>query len=790
MLALLAAAMLGVAAQAQNVTLRAVNRPADEVFAALMKQTGKNFIYSADLLTGVRVNVDANRRPLRKVLAEMFAGTDIEYKIKGDNVTLKRRSAKVSAAPERQSRPSGENVRLTIDNQELPELTVVSRLNAPEVQTCEVGARKVTPEDISGTPMIFGETDIMKTLQMQPGVVAGTDGSAAMHVHGGASDENLFLLDNVPLYHVNHLGGLFSAFNTDMVRYVDFYKSSIPAKYDGRLSSVMDVRTFTGIPDKFKGSLRLGITSASLNFSGPIGENTSYAVGMRRSWYDALLIPIIKIAQSDSEKGEVQYYFMDLNAKLTHRFSPQTSAFVSLYFGDDLFKLRNASAGDMVFFDNRTRLHWGNVLAQTGVNHRFNSDLSAEFTAAFTRYFSGLRMTDENESTFGKEYPHDYKDRSTGSGIHDYILRSDFRLAHSEGSTLRFGASVTHHEFLPSRIDRMFYIGGDTIMSQKDVRGISAEEGAVYAENEWHPAENLFANVGLNASTFLIDGRFKGGLSPRASLSWNIRPDWAVKGAYTHTTQYVHMLSQTHLALPSDRWIPVSGSFKPQTADKLSAGLYHEFSEGRYSAGVEAYYKYMRNLVEYKEDFYMSPPADMWSSQICSGRGTAKGIDFQVEKHSGKLTGHIAYSLAWADRTFAEKNSGHTYPARFDNRHTVKLLVNWDVSSRVQLNAAWTGHSGNRFTFATKQWLAPEQISLGYDYVNMRTPLNNCHLPFYHRLDLSCTVNMKRGYWNFSIYNAYNRRNPIAFHYYEGKLKFVGSLPIIPSLSYTWKFGK
>ncbi len=796
---LLAVLATHLAVTAQNVTIHATDRPADEVFHSLMEQTGRNFVYPSDLLTDMRVTVSATRRPLAEVLKQMFQNTDIKYSLKGTDVILKR--AKPSKADKPATTVKADAAPASIktimpprpDNL-LQELVVVSRLSAPVIKTPEIGARKVTADDIYRAPTLFGESDIMKTLQLEPGVVAGTDGSAAMHVHGGGSDENLFLLDNVPLYHVNHVAGLFSAFNTDMVRYVDFYKSSIPAKYDGRLSSVMDVRTRTGIPEKFNGSARLGLTSGALNLNGPIGNRTAYSLAMRRSWIDLITLPISRFALSnESEKNTVQYFFTDINAKLSHYFNDRTHAFVSMYYGKDKIGISLRESQSLTDrYDESFNFDWGNFLVQTGVNHRFNSRLSAEFTGAFTKFFSGNRMT-LDYTIVGPELEQplrNFSDYKSRNNVNDYIVRADFKHINSETSTLRFGASGTWHNFMPSHISRRYIFNSVNVAGTDTTNRLDAAEIGLYAENEWRPSDNIIANAGINASTFIVNGRAKYGISPRLSASWNFADNWALKGALTRTTQYVHMMQSSFLALPTDQWIPVSGDLKPQTANKISLALYRETADKQYTFGMEAYYKDMRNILEYKDDYYLTPPIDMWTAQVCAGRGTAKGIDFKVEKHTGRLTGHVAYSLGWANRTFAEKNQGRTYPARFDNRHTINILVNWNISRKLQLNAAWTGHTGNRFTMSMQEWDTSTSPSYGGSLVGVQAPLNNCRLPFYHNLDLAVNILTKNGYWSISIYNAYNHRNAIAVYkdIKTGKFKLTRFLPIIPSISYTWKF--
>ncbi|MDE6097552.1 MAG: TonB-dependent receptor [Muribaculaceae bacterium] len=804
--------LVAAGAQAQKVSVSADNRPAAEVFRQLIDQTGMNFVYPSDLLDGLRVSVHARKEPLKKVLRRMFRSTGIEFSVKGNNVLLKRRCVK---SDERQHTVPAVDVAVPRASETRPEIlgevVVESRLEAPAVGTAEVGAKKLTAGEIARTPVLFGEADVVKALHMQPGVTEGSEGMAGMHVHGGGSDENMYMLDNVPLYHVNHFAGLFSAFNVDAIRYIDFFKSSVPARYDGRLSSFLDVRTINGDSDGHHGSARLGLTSGAFNINGPIGGRTTYAVALRRSWYDVLTIPVVALinSASDDEKIRFRYAFMDLNAKVCHRFSNRTSASISVYFGDDKIGSGDKSDSDVdngYFYDDKYDLHWGNLVAQAGVTHRFTPLLTAEFTAAFTRYFSSMKKDECETERYNSETVSSTRLKlNTSNNINDWIVRADFRWNSAENNCLRFGGGYTLHSFLPERYQRESNVNGVIVATRDSAGRYPASELNAYAEDEWRISESLLMNAGLHASLFHIGGSTHGGLSPRLSLSWRINGNWALKGAYSRTVQYVHQLSKNYLALPTDQWIPVTGGFKPQTADKVAAGVYWQADNGMYSASVEGYWKEMHNLIEYRDEYYLRPPMEMWNSRLTSGSGTAKGVDFKIEKTAGRMSGHIAYSLAWADRHFAEKNGGRPYPARFDNRHTINLLLNWNISPKVALNAAWTGHSGNHYTFMPQSWLGPEFGSaFGSHDVPMKTDVNNYQLPFYHRLDIGLTVRNRHGFWNFGLYNAYCNMNTIAIrrgwkeinemtpegfvHTSRPVFQKVSLLPVIPSISYTWQF--
>lgn len=808
---ILVLAMLPLAVWCQDVTIHAANQPAATVFRSIMEQTGKNFVYPSELLHGVNVTVNARQKPLKKVLDEMFRDTGIIFKIKGRNVILKQKPSHTR-----------KNVKATEIRQPvlhvisdtaltLQEVVVVSRLEAPAVETTEIGARKITATEIRNTPVMMGESDVLKSLQTEPGVTEGQEGMAGMNVHGGNADENLCMLDNVPLYNVNHFAGLFSAFNVDAIRYIDFFKSSIPAKYDGRLSSFLDVRTKNGSPDRHNGSFKLGLTSGAFAMDGPIGSRTTYSVALRRSWFDMLSIPLVAIANAGTdEKIRFRYAFMDANAKITHRFSNRATGFASIYFGDDLLKTgsKDKQEGDYGWFeDDRFDMHWGNLLAQAGLNYRLNQSVSAEFTAAYTRFFSSMRHDYLTKEMSPGHLLESQASTNTHNNINDWIFRGDLYWQPDDANRVRFGAAYTWHSFLPARTSRHYTTESTVVATRDSTWAYKASEANIYMEDDIRISDLLSANAGVHASLFSISGKTHVNLDPRVSASYRPHSQWAFKGAYSRTSQYVHQLAQTYLALPTDQWIPVTGRFKPQNADKIAVGAYWQATDGRFTAALEGYYKWMRNLIDYRDEYYLQPPLETWTHRLCSGKGTAKGLDLKIEKTSGKITGHVAYSLAWADRTFADKNGGATFPARFDHRHTINILANWHISDKVQLSALWTGHSGNRFTLLSQVWDSPyfEPSSFGPDDGSpLKARVNNYQLPFYHRLDLSLTVRNRHGYWNFSLYNAYSHMNTIAIrrtwreqrvHTPDGVatvskpvFQKVKLLPIIPSFSYTWIF--
>ncbi len=873
----------------QNVTLSVTNKNAEIVFADIMKQTGKNFIYPADLLKGIKVSVKANETPLTEVLDNIFKGYGISYKIKGNNVTLRRDKAAIASKytisgfvkeagndealvgatiydiksgkgtvtnangfysltlPEGEVELKVQNVgfnpyfsgRFSLTKNKnldvalamshvLEEVTVNATVNnTKSMLSSEIGSLNLTNTAIKATPVIFGESDVVKTLQLEPGVSPGIEGMAGMYVHGGDSDENLYMLDNIPLYQVNHFGGLFSAFNTEALRNVDFYKTTFPAKYDGRLASFMDVHTKDGSLKEHHGSFRLGLTSGAIDINGPIiKDRTSYSLALRRSWYDVLTIPAIAIVNklNDSYNTHFRYAFTDFNAKLNHHFSGRSSAYLMFYYGEDYLYAGEDDKGkekyndsyitwgpmgptynpveipesekDNSYSDNRAKLMWGNIVASAGWKYVFSPKLFGEVTGAFSRYFSTLKNKKEDYDITGDEINSYSRSSFTHkNNINDVIIRADFNCLLIPENKMDFGASYTHHSFLPSRGLQTLEKDNNEMEIKENVPHYQANEMSFYISDDYSLGNWLRINGGLNFSLFSIGGKSKSNLSPR--ISFRITPihNLAIKAGYSRSVQYVHQLAESSISLPTDQWIPITGEQKPQTADKIALGAYWSTPDRQYTFSIEGYYKWMHNLLDYTDDYYLVPPTANWTEKMGVGEGKSRGIDFKVTKEFGNITGHISYSLLWADRKFPEKNKGEWFPARFDNRHKINIALAWKINSKWNVGASWTGMSGNRITLPLQCWSDPLLGPWHFD-MDLYEKTNNYRLPFYHRLDLSATRKTKKGYWTFSIFNAYSYMNVIAvrrdsdFHKGEFKDMFqhVRAIPIIPSVSYTWLF--
>lgn len=807
-----------ISVSARKITVQSEGRPAAEVFAEIARQSGKNFIYSSDLLDGMKIDINVRGENLKSALRQMFLGTDVEYRIKGNNILLSKKKRiirkgekqgifRTSDSDPRVKEPDSVNVGI------LREVTVTGSLNQTlTMNSTHIGAFNISRSHIARTPVLLGESDVIKTLQLEPGISAGVEGMAGMYVHGGNADENLYMLDNIPLYQVNHFGGLFSAFNTEAVSNVDFYKSTFPAKFDGRLSSFMDVYTRDGSFSKFSGSARLGLTSGGIHVEGPIWKgHTAYSLSVRRSWFDVFTWPtcaiINALRNSLDDKIKFGYAFTDINAKVTHRFSPTSKIYAMFYYGNDYLKSKSYSGPESEYYsDYSGSMNWGNIVASLGWIKNFTPDFYGRICGAFTRYNSSLSNTEADADIIdGKRENYTYSKATTHNNISDWIIRGDFEWRSSGANSLNFGADMIFHSFLPQRIERKM-IADEIVGSVKENAPVyHARELNIYAEDDFRVADFLRLSGGLHYTIFNITGSTKAVLSPRFSFNFSFG-NFAVKGGYSRTAQFVHQLTQSSISLPTDQWVPVVGNQKAQTADKIALGIYWR-PRNLLTVSVEAYKKWMHNIVDYRDEYYLLPPEAQWDAKLCEGRGWAKGIDFKISKEYGRFTGHIAYSLLWADRQFPDRNGGKKYPARFDNRHKINVMIDWKINDKWEMAATWTGMTGNRITLPLQCWEDPRLGPFHYDMF-LRDKINNYRLPFYHRLDLSFTRHTAHGYWTFGLYNAYCNMNTIGirldysndtydtidpttgYHCYYSKPKFqkIRLIPVIPSISYTWLF--
>ena len=704
----------------------------------------------------------------------------------------------------------------------LPEVVVNGDLNSP-LLTTQTGKRSFSNKDIKTEFSLMSSPDVVKTLQRVSGVAEGQELASGLYVHGGNGDENLFLIDGTPLYNTNHALGLFSSFNADVVKNVDFYKSGFPARYGGRLSSVVDVRTEDGNLNHFHGSYRIGLLDASLQFEGPIVKGkTSYNIGMRRSWLDLFSRPLTKAFSEKDDKLAIGYYFMDLNAKVTHHFSNRSKIDLSIYHGKDCWDVKqdldDSKADDyqMGYSYNKeltkTKLDWGNFNVAFNWNYLFSPKLFANFTAVYTHNRSKLYSLDDDRNIYpqvNKETVWSHLEHGYTSTIHDVGYRMAFDYRPHPHHHIRFGHDYTWHLFRPQTSMQLDYSGDgteemDTIRVNSSNRHV-AHEWSAYAEDEIYICRKWSVDAGFNTSLFHISGKNFWNIDPRFALKYQLNNEVSLKASFTQMTQYVHKISNSYLDLPTDYWVPTTASLKPMRSYQIAAGVYAQ-PGGHWILSLEGYYKLSRHLLQYSSWVGIEPPAAHWDSEVMDGKGLFYGLEMDATYRTHHLTLNGSYTLSWNKRKYEDFYPDWYYD-KFDNRHKLNLSLRYAFNKKVSCFAVWNYHTGNHATVPTQLAALPSLPdkdgkydagwwnSTSYVYA---VP-NNLTLPAYHRLDLGFDFHhvTKHGHeriWNLSIYNAYCHLNSmyVKIDYDEEKQQFKaknkGFIPIIPSFSYTIKF--
>ena len=712
------------------------------------------------------------------------------------------------------------NVALTA-GETLSSSHIVARKDAG-IQSTYLGAIDIPAAQIKNTPVLFGEADVLKVLQMMPGVQGGNEGFSGIYVRGGGPDENLIMLDGVPIYNVDHMLGIFSVFQPEAVKKVTLYKGSFPARYGGRISSIVDIRTNDGNMKENHGTVSIGLISDKLHLEGPIiKDKLAYSVSAR-GMHTALYAPVIKMVLKDAYAN---YFFYDLNGKVTWRLSDRDRFYFGAYHGRDRFVYdeKNEGEGTETFgaqtthhkYKDRTDVgvHWGNTVGSARWNHVFNSKLFANTTLSYNRYRmvmgAGSTETDIVDGvTTTSRYHLDYH-----SGIRDFGIRTDFDYTPSPKHLVKFGSEYLWHTFIPERmsaVDREVNgaeIQVDTTIHFADPKKkYLGHELSFYAEDDFSVGEHLTVNPGVHLSMFNTEGRTYWSLQPRVSAKFSTGTGYSFKAGYARMAQYVHLLSSAQISLPVDLWVPITKDIRPVTSDQFSVGAYYDGIKG-WEFSVEAYLKNMRNILEYKDGTLMLGTSEGWEKRVEMGEGTAKGIEFLVQKTAGKTTGWLAYTLAKTDRIFPDGsiNNGERFPYKYDRRHCIDLSVDHRFNKKWGINATWSFATGGTTTVPVRQVavLSPYGYVTDAQYVDHR---NNFRIPPSHRLNIGCNLHKERrrgeSIWNLSVYNAYNRMNPnfVFMDYgpdydnngnYTGtslKMKKITILPLLPSVSWTRNF--
>ena len=704
-----------------------------------------------------------------------------------------------------QAGPYVDSLDVHVRRDTIREARVTSERDAAVART-QTGHKRLDNLDFIYGNVVFSSPDIIKSLQNLPGVSAGTELMSGLYVHGGEGSDNLFLLDGVPMYQISHLGGLFSSFNTDVVKGLDFYKSGFPARYGGRMSSVVDVATRDGDFNGFHGSFMIGLIDGRLQFEGPIIKGkTSFNIALRRSWLDAVLAPTVAYLNRNNKDGEKiggTYAFHDLNASVAHKFSDKDKLSLKFYYGRDRLKLSQTKPETfnyIVVGDERTEMTasgedeinadiaWGNLLASLNWSHIFNEDMYLNAAA----YYSGSNADvwyRWKDWRFENTEHHDAVDETNVSEVSDIAVRADLDRKLNGTHHLRMGTSYQHHIYNPSRNSTVDNDG--SMLKTSSGKKYDGDEFALYAEDEISIGKRLDLNAGLRYVIFSVPGRFRHRLEPRVAVSFRCSDNIDIKASYTHMNQFAHLISTHYLDVPTNCWLPSTADIEPMHSKQVAAGVYSRLPMN-FHLNVEGYYKTMDNLLEYSGANSLFPPLDSWETSFHKGKGRAYGLETEFGWDSSNLSFTVYYTLSWSERKF-EGIWHDWYPHRHDNRHKLTLMGLWKITDGIDLYANWNYNSGGWMTVPTHIYNPGEVFDRVY------TAPNNVNLPDYHRLDLGANFRKttRRGnesIWNIGVYNAYCRKNVVFVAiseredkslYGEGRAIF----PIIPSFSYTLKF--
>ncbi|MBO9201651.1 MULTISPECIES: TonB-dependent receptor [Niastella] len=681
----------------------------------------------------------------------------------------------------------------------LQEVIVSARRRDENVTNAQMGKIDLSITQVKSVPVLLGETDLLKTLQLLPGVRNAGEGNTGLYVRGGGPDQNLILLDDATVYNTGHLFGFFSIFNSDAIKNISLVKGGMSAQYGGRLSSVLDVAMKEGNLNKFEVEGGIGAIASRLSVQGPIKKNkSSFIISGRRTYLDLLVKPFI------SEKSDFYgsgYYFYDFNAKVNYIFSEKDRLYLSGYFGRDVFTYRNSRR---VF---KADIPWGNSTASLRWNHVFNRKLFANTTLVYNDY----------AFSFGAAQ-NDFKIKLS-SGINDYSAKTDFDFYPSTQHKIRFGGIFTYHTFTPNVLsgnqgDNQFY--PDNTMKKY------AGETGIYAQDEWDVSDRIKINAGLRYSRFVQAGPYKifstdingnksdsisysknkpvktyGGFEPRVTLRYAINDETSLKAAVTRNYQYIHLVSNAGSTLPTDLWVPSTYRVKPQESWQYAAGFFKNFSNNMLETSVEVYYKKMNNQIEYREGY--TPSLKDPEEDFVFGKGWSYGTELFINKTKGKLTGWIGYTLSWTWRQFDTLNEGKKYPSKYDRRHDLSVVATYQLNKKWKLSGVFVYGSGNAVSLPERFYVVGGVLTQEYSRINQY------RLAPYHRMDISAIYTPRtspnarfKTNWVFSIYNVYSRLNPYFIYFsqegspYDGSLKIsseqVSLFPIIPSVTWNFKF--
>ncbi len=658
------------------------------------------------------------------------------------------------------------------------------------VQRSQMSTVDVPVEFIKKVPALLGEVDVLKVIQLLPGVQSGGEGQSGFYVRGGGPDQNLILLDGVPVYNASHLFGFFSVFNAEAVKDVTLIKGGFPARYGGRLSSVLDITLKEGNMQEFHSALSLGLIASSAMVEGPIiKDKVSFILTGRRTYIDLLVRPFLT-----AEDGTSGYYFHDINGKINWRISDRDRVYLSMYTGRDKFYYRYEEKNYEPKYEEDASFGWGNLTTALRWNHVWTKNLFSNTTLTLSDY--SFDTDNQFKETSGSTLVSEQKLAYT-SGIRDWAGRIDFDYLPVPKHYIRFGAGAIAHTFDPGVFDLLNFSDGDRISTQIGQPKIAATEWFAYGEDDAELLPALKVNYGLHLSGFQVEDKHYISLQPRISARYLLRDDLSVKASFSTMRQYINLLSNESIGLPTDLWLPSTDRVKPQDAWQVAVGAAYDWKE--YELSVEGYYKDMDNLLSYTEGSSFFSFTN-WQNRVTQGSGDSYGGEVFLQKKRGTWTGWIGYTLSRSNRQFDELNFGRKFPYKYDRRHDFEIVVNYKKNDKFDIGMTWVFGTGNAISLAAESYYyAPpgsNPNSFYRYYIEHFEDRNNFRMPSYHRGDIGFNFHRIRPHYqrtiSFGAYNVYNRKNPFFVFTEETnnqvQLKQASLFPIIPFISYNIKF--